>query len=123
MGLLKVIFTIVGVVLLALVGLAAYLWFTDYDAQATITDKGQDENGPFVVITPKLLSYDVKKTLTSDQANFVCVGYTVSYRIQSGAFQVFAEDGTLVYDSGQGLMSTDAALRCTASNNGGGILR
>lgn len=119
MGLIKGIFTVVGLIVLAVVGIAAYLWFTDYEAQATITGKGEDSNGPYVVITPKLFPRDIQQTVTSDQASFICVGYKVTYRIQTGHYQVFAEDGTLVYDSEQGLVNTAEALRCGASNRGG----
>lgn len=122
MGLIKGIFTVVGILVLALVGLTAYLWFTDYEAEATITDKGQDAEGPYVIITPRLVPYDVKQSLTSEQASFVCIGYRVTYRIQTGFFQVFDDRDVLVYDSEQGLRNTNAALRCGASNTGGGLL-
>ena len=123
MGLIKVIFSVVGFVILALVGLGAYLWFTDYEAAAEITDKGQDTEGPYVVVTPRLLPFmDARKTLTSEQAGFVCIGYHVTYRIQTGYFQVFDDRDILVYDSEKGLQNTGAALRCGAANSGGGIL-
>ena len=122
MGLLKVIFSIVAFVVLAVVGLGAYLWFTDYEAQATITEKGTDDEGPFVVITPRLVGADVKHHVTSEQASFICIGYKVAYRIQTGFFQVFDDRDALVYDSENGLQNTGAAIRCTASNAGGGIL-
>ena len=123
MGLIKGIFTILGILVLALVGLAAFLWFTDYEAEATVTDKGQDAEGHYIVVTPSLFSYDVRHPLTSDQASFVCIGYRVTYRIQTGYFQVFDDRDVLVYDSENGLQNTGAALRCGATNTGGGILR
>jgi hypothetical protein len=122
MGLIKGIFTVVGVLLLALVGIAAYLWFTDYEAQATITDKGQDENGPYVVITPKLFARDVTMPVTSEQASFICIGYKVAYRIQTGHYQVFDDRDELVYDSNEGLVNTGSAIRCGVANQGGGII-
>ena len=120
MGLFKIIFGVVGFVILAVVGLGAYLWFTDYEASAEITDKGQDAEGHYVVVTPKLLPWlETRKAITSDQANFVCEGYHVTYRIQTGFFQVFDDRDVLVYDSENGLQDTGALLRCGASNSGG----
>lgn len=125
MGLLGKVFGVLGFLILVLVGLAAYLYFTDYEAKATVTDKGQDENGPYVVVTPNLLRFlDVEHSLTQEQANFVCVGYEVAFRVQTKHFQVFDDRGTLVYDSEDGLQDSEALLRCGASNagNDGGIL-
>ncbi len=120
MGLFKVIFSIIGFVILAVVGLGAYLYFTDYEAQATVTEKGQDADGHYVVITPRFIPYDVRQPLTSEQASFVCEGYRVTYRVQTGYYQVFDDRDVLVYDSEKGLQNTAAAIRCGAANTGGG---
>lgn len=122
MGVVKVILTVVGAAILALVGLAAYLWFTDHEMEAEVTDKGQDQDGHYVVVTPRLLRFDVKQTLSAEEASFVCTGYRVAYRIQTGYFQVFDDSGTLVYDSEEGLQNLGVILRCGASNAGNGGL-
>jgi hypothetical protein len=121
MGLIKGIFTILGILVLALVGIAAYLWFTDYEASATVTDKGQDDEGPYIVFTQKVLRRDLKYHVTSEQASFICVGYKVAYRVQTGHYQVFDDRDALVYDSEEGLRNASAAIRCGASNQGGVI--
>ncbi|GEM_PF-4565880 len=124
MGLLKGVFTVLGVLVLALVGIAAYLYFTDYAAQATITGKGTDSSGnPYVVVTPKLLpGVHVQKTIPSNVADFVCVGYQVQFHVNTQAYRVFDKSGALVYDSATGQSNLGAAARCAASNGGGGVL-
>lgn len=112
MGLLKIIFAVLGVVILAVVGLGAYLYFTDYEAKGTVTQKGSDSNGAFVVIRPDLIPRDIKQSVDANAAQFVCVGYQVSYRIQSGHYQVLDTRGRLVYDSVDGLNDAFAPTRC-----------
>jgi hypothetical protein len=113
MGVVKIVFGIVGLLILAVIGLGAYLYFTDYAAQATITGKTSDG----VVVTPKLLpSVHVTEAVPSDIAPFVCVGYQVSFHVNTHAYQVFDRSGTLVYDSATGQKNTAAAVRCAASN-------
>lgn len=122
MGLLSVLWKVVALVVLAVVGLGAYLYFTDYEAKASVTEKGRDGGGDYVVVTPSLFPYDHKKYLSSDEAQFVCKGYEVTFRLQTQHFRVFDDRGTLVYDSQEGLRDRAALLRCGASNTAGGIL-
>lgn len=112
MGLLKVIFSVVGLLVLAVVGLGAYLYFTDYEASGTVTEKGSDENGDYVVIRPKLIPYDVKQSVDGSAAQFVCVGYQVTFRIQTEHYQVLDRAGRLVYDSEEGLTDAFSPTRC-----------
>lgn len=112
MGLLKVVFSIVGLLVLAIVGLGAYLYFTDYEASGTVTEKGSDESGNYVVIRPKLLPYDVKQTVDASAAQFVCVGYQVTFRIQTEHYRVLDDRGRLVYDSQDGLTNAFSPTRC-----------
>lgn len=122
MGLVKGIFTVLGFLVLVLVGLAAYLWFTDYEVEATISDKGRDAGGDYVVVTPRLIPYDVKHVIDAEEATFVCEGYQVKYRVQTQRVRVFDDRDVLVYDSDSGLQNEGSLLRCGASNAGGGIL-
>ncbi len=103
MGLIGGIAKIVGIVVLVLVGATAYLYFTDYAVEATITEKSSDNNGNYIVVTPKLVQYDVRKDVDAEAAAFVCVGYKVTYAVQSGFTEVFDRKGTPVWDSVNGL--------------------
>lgn len=112
MGLLGGILKIAGLLILALVGLGAFLYFTDYAAEATIVEKGRDGGGDYVVIQPNLVPYKVTKHLDGNTAQFVCEGYGVTYRLQSGHYAVRDEQGRLVYDSDAGLNNAISPLRC-----------
>jgi hypothetical protein len=123
MGLIKGIFTVVGILILAVVGLAAYLYFTDYAAQATITSKGTDGSGAWVDVSPNLLkSQHFRQAISSDLADFVCVGYRVSFHVNTHHYQVFDARDVMVYDSATGEKNLGAAARCAASNSGGAPL-
>lgn len=118
----KLVFGIVGFLILAVIGLGAYLYFTDYAAQASITDKGTDAQGDYVVVTPKLWpAYHYAQHLDSNTAAFVCKGYQVDFHVNTKHYLVYDASHTLVYDSDQGLVNQGAALRCAGSNAGGGI--
>lgn len=114
MGLFGAVFKIIAVVLLAAIGLAAYLYFTDYAVEATVVDKGEDANGEFVVIRPELVPYDYKHSIDGRSASFVCRGYEVAYHIQSQHYLVYDRSGKLVYDSQEGLNDAVSPLRCAA---------
>ena len=119
MGLIKIVFTIIAILVLAVVGIGAYLYFTDYQAQATITDKGSDANGPFVVVTPKLLPRThFRQAVPSDMADFVCVGYQVLFHMNTHTYRVFDQAQTVVYDSATGQKNIAAAARCAS----GGVI-
>lgn len=113
MGLLGLILKIVGVLILAVIGIAAFLYFTDYAVEGSIREKGSDSSGNFVVIRPKLIPYDYKQTIDSNSAQFVCEGYQVSYRVQSGHYVVSDTQGRVVYDSDEGLTDAFAPIRCS----------
>jgi hypothetical protein len=102
-GLVKTLFTIVAAVVLILVGIAAYLYFTDYAAHATVTGKGSDAQGDYVVVTPALLpTWHYTYHFSSDQdkyAPFVCTGYDVAFHVQTHQMQVRDATGRIVYDS------------------------
>lgn len=113
MGLLGLVLKIVGVLILALIGLAAFLYFTDYAVEGEITEKGNDSNGAYVVIRPKLVPYDYRQTIESSSAQFVCEGYQVTYRIRSGDYSVTDRSGRTVYDSEDGLTDAFSPIRCS----------
>ena len=120
MGLVKIVLTLVGVLILAVVGLAAYLYFTDYGAQASITGKGSDARGDYVLVTPKLWpSYHLTQRLDANTAAFVCTGYQVTFHVNTHHTLVYDGAGTLVYDSAKsGVQNPGAVARCAASNGG-----
>lgn len=112
MGLLGAIFKGVAILVLAVVGLSAYLWFTDYEAQATVTQKGSDAGGSYIILRPKLVPTDIRQDLDRQSWEFVCEGYGVTYRIQTERYQVRDTQGRLVYDSEEGLTDAFAPVRC-----------
>lgn len=112
MGLLGTVFKIVALVVLAVIGLGAFLYFTDYGAEATITEKGRDAEGDYVVLKPRLIPYEVKQRLDGQSAQFVCEGYGVTYHIQTEKYQVRDGEGRVVYDSEAGLTSAFSPARC-----------
>lgn len=114
MGLLKGIVSIVGLLILAAIGLGAFLYFTDYAAAGTITEKGRDADGHYIVIRPAIVPYDITQRLDSNTAQFVCEGYTVTYRLQTAHYQVKDDSGRLVYDSQDGLTDLFAPARCAS---------
>lgn len=113
MGLLKGLLKIVGLLVLAAIGLAVFLYFTDYEAEGTITQKGRDAEGAYVIIRPELVPYDIRQPLDENAVSFVCEGYQVSYRVQTQHYQVKNRDGRLVYDSETGLNDAVSPLRCS----------
>lgn len=112
MGLFGALFKVAAVLVLALIGIGAYLWFTDYAVDATITEKGEDADGDYVIIRPRLAPYDFKQYVDAQSASFVCEGYGVSYHIQTERYQVRDEQGRLVYDSEEGLTDAFSPVRC-----------
>lgn len=112
MGLLGGIVKLLVIILLAVVGLAAYLYFTDFEAEGTITDKGTDSGGDYVVIKPKLLLKPITQHIDSNAAQFLCEGYHVGYRVQSKHYTVSDAGGRVVYDSETGLNDALTPTRC-----------
>lgn len=114
MGLIGGLLKLVGFLVLVLIGLGAYLYFTDYEVQATVTETGQDESGNYVIVTPDLAPYAIRQDVEPEAAAFVCTGYKVTYRLQSHFTQVFDREGRLVWDSDNGLNDALATLltRC-----------
>lgn len=117
MGLLGTLFKVVGAVLLVLLGLGAYLWFTDYAAQATVTERSSACPPGEVVVTPRLFpTLEHRTTIECSTWQFVCVGYEVEFRVQTKAYKVMDGDGRVVYDSKTGEADTVGLARCGASN-------
>ncbi|HET6405309.1 MAG TPA: hypothetical protein VFH78_11735 [Candidatus Thermoplasmatota archaeon] len=112
MGLFGGILKVGGLLVLALVGLGAFLYFTDYAAQGEIVEKGRDAEGQYVVIQPRYVPYEITKHLDSRSADFVCEGYQVIYRLQTGRYTVSDGQGRIVYDSESGLTDLFSPIRC-----------
>ena len=122
MGLFGIIWKILALLILAVVGLGAYLYFSDYEASASVVERSSDPNDPWAEIEPDLAflkAYRYRATLTQEQWTFVCEGYEVKFRVKSQVFQVFDLEGDLVYDSATGNIDEAAAVRCAGSNVGG----
>jgi hypothetical protein len=116
-GLLGIAFKVVAALVLIFVGLAAFLYFTDYEAKATISETGRDEGGAFAVVTPRIAPWiDHKQALDDQSAQFVCKGYEVSFRLQTRALKVYDREGDLVYDNqrAQPLSPSVDLVRCGA---------
>lgn len=115
MGLLGIVVKVVGAIVLLVVGIGAFLYFTDYEAKATITETGRDAGGAYVVATPRIAPfYDYKQKLDDQSAQFVCKGYEVTFRLQTHALKVYDRDGNLVYDNKRStpLSPTADLVRC-----------
>ncbi|HWG90849.1 MAG TPA: hypothetical protein VNZ52_08395 [Candidatus Thermoplasmatota archaeon] len=119
MGLFKWILIGLGLVVLLTAGTGAYLYFSDYAAEATVTEKGTDDSGQrYVIVTPKLYPYPVKVSVSSQEYEVICKDYFVLYRIQSGHTQVYSrEGGSLIYETGRGIVDTGAAARCALTGS------
>lgn len=124
MGLIGTIFKIVALVVLIIIGLGAYLYFTDYAANATVTSRssqtecGADSNC-WVEITPAIYPYHYRKSLDTQTWSVVCVGYKVTFQVQTQHYQVFDKSSVLVYDSVKGLQNGAATARCAIGNVAG----
>ncbi|MDD5502056.1 MAG: hypothetical protein PHH26_01175 [Candidatus Thermoplasmatota archaeon] len=102
---------ILAVALAALGGFAAYLYFTDYSAEATITGKGQDEKGYWVEATTRIGGFKIKQYLDTSTTPGMLSWYAVQngnfivYNIHSGHLRLWENlqdylDGKIpVYDS------------------------
>lgn len=118
MGILKIVWRVFALLILAVVFLGAYLYFTDYEAKAVVEERGQDAGGTYVVIKPKILPYSHKTYLDRSTWDFVCEGYQVHFLVKSQHYSVYDKDGDLVYDSKTDETNTSAAIRCAAGNTG-----
>lgn len=116
-GLLGTIVKVVGAVLLVLIGLGAYLWFSDYGAQATVTDRSAQCPPGEIEVTPKLWpSYHHLARLDCGVWPFVCEGFEVTFHVQTKEYAVEDKSGRVVYDSRTGEADTVGLARCGASN-------
>jgi hypothetical protein len=86
-----------AVVLLILGGLGL-LYATDYGLEATVTQKGSDDRGHFIVATTKLLGVQVRRDVPVNQWLGLSVGNFLVYHIQSGHVTVYdREGGSVLY--------------------------
>lgn len=89
---------IAGGLLLLLILSGAIAYGSDYGVEGTITDKGRDAEGCFVIVTTKIGGVDVQRHLSCMKAAFVQRGFFVVYHVQSGTTEVYtSEGGDLVY--------------------------
>jgi len=124
MGVVGLVVKIVGALVLVVAALGAYLYFTDYEARAAVTDRASDAACPAsasqcsVTVTPKLFpTWHYATKVDRQYWQVVCVGYEVHFRVQTHALQVFDKSGTLVYDSKDpNSVNAAALLKCGASN-------
>lgn len=117
MGLLGTLVKAVGAVLLVLVGLSAFLWFTDYGAQAAVTDRSERCPPGEIEVTPKLWpAYSHRTALDCGVWPFVCEGYAVTFHVQTKEYVVRDGSGRVVYESATGEADTVGLARCGASN-------
>ena len=127
MGLFGIVWKVVAVAILAVIGLGAYLYFTDYEVSATVVERSSSANDPYVVIQPDaafLASYRYQAPLEPEIWQIVCQGYNVKFHVKSQIYKVYDASDRLVYDSKTGAVNQQAAVECGLSNNpgGGGLL-
>lgn len=123
MGLFGIVWKVIALAVLAIIGLGAYLYFTDYEVSATVVDRSDSRNDPWVTIQPDmsaLSSYRYKADLSSEAWQVVCVGYNVKFHVKSQDYKVYDRDGTLIYDSASGNLDLQRAAACAGSNAGNG---
>lgn len=122
MGLVGTVFKVVAAVVLVAIGLFSYLYFTDYAAQASVTDRSTDCPPGEIEVTPKLMpNVHHKLALDCDVHRVVCTGFDVTYQLQTK--RTIVRDGDRVlYDSKTGEKDVGGLLACGASNSGGGLL-
>src|SRR5437870_4964716 len=106
MGLIHIVFTVVSAIVLIVVGLGAYLYFTDADVHAKITARDSGSACPVTAstcvigVTPDLLPfYHYSTKLDRSYWQFACQGYGVDFHLQTHKITVKKSDGTIVYDS------------------------
>lgn len=123
MGLFGILWKVVAVAIVAVIGLGAYLYFSDYEASATVVERGEDNGGTYAVIVPDVMpSYRYKAYLDEETWSFVCSGYNVKFHIKSQEYRVYDAQERLVYDSATGRLNQQAAIECGVTNTpGGGI--
>lgn len=89
---------VVGGLLLLILLIGAGAYATDYGVEATVTDKGQDSEGCFLIVTTEMGGFDVKRHLSCTKSSAVQRGYFVVYHIRSGTTKVYtSEGGSLIY--------------------------
>lgn len=122
MGLFGIVWKVVAAVVLLVVGLGAYLYFTDYEAKATVTDRSAQCPPGLVEVTPRILpTLRQNVELSCDVWRVVCVGFDVGYHLQTK--RTIVKDGDRVlYDSATGEKDVAGLAQCGASNSGGGLL-
>lgn len=124
MGLIGILVKVVGAIVLIVVGLGAYLYFTDYEANAAVTGRASDAECPptadscAITVTPKIAPmWHYSKQVDRSAWQVVCVGFTVDFRLQTHEVKVYDQAKTLVYDSTDPNATNLAALaKCAASN-------
>lgn len=84
---------------LALVLLAGALGYaSDYGVEATITEKGQDGGGYYVIATTEIGGLDTQRYLGQTQWALIQEGHFVVYHVRSGTIEVYtSEGGSLLY--------------------------
>ena len=95
-----VVLKTVGLAVLVLVAIVAVLFISDYGVEATITSKGQDSQGSFIVATTKIGGLGLRQDLPPQQWFLVQVGNFVVYHIGSGNLQVYQREGGQLLYSG-----------------------
>lgn len=80
----------------ALIGAIAYV--IDAPVEATVTEKGTDDNGRYIIATTHIGNYDVKRYLPVHEWIAIQPGNHVVYHIQSGMTEVYTrQGGTLLW--------------------------
>jgi len=84
---------IVAAIAGALAAIALLFYAADYGLEATITSKGNDGGGRFVIATTDIGSIDSKHYLPLVQWTTIQPGNYVVYHVRSGGIEVYSEEG------------------------------
>lgn len=100
MGVIGRAFQVFGALILLAAGLSAYLYLTDYGVEATVTEKGQDEESRYIELTTRLGGLSLRHDVPPEQWTTIQAGNFVVYHINTQRVLVYtSENGSLIYDS------------------------
>lgn len=95
---MRTIATGLTLVLSAVILVGGLAYVMDAPVEATVTDKGTDEGGRYIVATTHIGNYDVKRYLPVHEWLVIQPGNHVVHHLQSGVTEVYSrEGGTLLW--------------------------
>lgn len=94
----RTVLGVLGGLLLAVALLGVFAYASDVGVEATVTEKGSDNQGRYVVAVTGLGGFEVKRYLPAHEWLLVQTGNHVVYHVNSGVTEVYtSEGGTLIW--------------------------